>query len=66
MKYSQRVSRFDLPHEITLTFDEARVVYLALDEAEASAPGGSELRIRLRDCLTLVAHKLFPELGDLS
>jgi hypothetical protein len=60
------VSRFDLPSEITLTFDEARVVYLALDEAEGRAPEGSELRIRLHDCLTLIAHKLFPELGDLT
>lgn len=60
------VSRFDLPSEITLSFDEARVVYLALDEAERRTPEGSELRIRLRDCLTLIAHKLFPVLGDLG
>lgn len=59
------MSGFDLPGEIALTFDEARVVYLALDEAEGRAPEGSEIRIRLHDCLTLIARKLFPELGDL-
>jgi hypothetical protein len=59
------MSRFDLPSEITLTFDEARVVYLALVDAEDRTPEGSEHRIRLHDCAILVAHKLFPELGQL-
>ncbi|MBV9661068.1 MAG: hypothetical protein JO337_07920 [Acidimicrobiales bacterium] len=60
------MSRFDLSSEITLTFDEARVVYSALDEAETRAPEGSEPLIRLHACLVLIAHKLFPELGDIS
>ena len=60
------MSRYDLPDEITLSFHEARVVYLALLEAEEVAAGGSELKIRLRDCAELVGNKLLPELGDLS
>ncbi len=59
------MSRYELPAEITLTFDEARVVYLALAEAEEQAPAPSELRIRLHDCALLVARKLAPDLGDL-
>ncbi|MHB1535661.1 MAG: hypothetical protein ACYC1D_13850 [Acidimicrobiales bacterium] len=46
--------------------DEARVVYLALVEAEETAPHGSELRIRVHDCATLIAHKLVPDLGDIT
>lgn len=60
------MSRYDLPDHVTLTFEEARVVYLALVEAEDTASLGSELRIRLHDCAALIAHKLFPDLGDLS
>ncbi len=60
------MSRYELPDEITLTFDEARVVYLALVDAEDSAPAGSELRIRLHDCAALIGHKLAPDLGDLT
>jgi hypothetical protein len=60
------MSRYDLPDEITLSFNQARVIYLALVEAEEGAPAGSELRIRLHDCATLMARKLAPDLGDLS
>ncbi|HVA73747.1 MAG TPA: hypothetical protein VNF71_04205 [Acidimicrobiales bacterium] len=60
------MSRYDLPNEITLTFEESRVIYLALVEAEDAAPVGSELRIRLHDCAALVGRKLTPDLGDLS
>jgi hypothetical protein len=60
------MSRYELPADITLTFEEARVVYLALVEAEDAAPPGSELRIRLHDSAAVVAHKLAPDLGDLS
>lgn len=59
------MSRYDLPDEINLTFEQARVVFLALAEAEDVAPIGSELRIRLHDCVVLVGHKLFPDLGGL-
>ena len=60
------MSRFDLPNEITLSFEEARVVYLTLVEAEEASRDGSELRFRLHDCATLIAHKLVPDLGDLT
>lgn len=60
------MSRYDLPDEITLTFEEARVIYLALVHAEEAVATGSELRIRLHDCAALVAHKLAPDLGDLT
>jgi hypothetical protein len=59
------MSRYELPAEITLSFEEARVVYLALVEAEDAAPAGSERRIRLHDCAALIARKLAPDLGDL-
>jgi hypothetical protein len=60
------MSRYDLPDEITLTFDQARVIYLALLEAEEQAPEGSELRIRLHDCAAVIARLLLPDVGDLS
>lgn len=59
------MSRYELPDEIALTFEEARVVYLALVHAEEAFPTGSELRIRLHDCAALIGHKLAPDLGDL-
>ncbi len=59
------MSRYELPDEITLSFEEARVVYLALVEAEDVAPPGSERRIRLHDCAALIGNKLAPDLGDL-
>jgi len=60
------MSRIDLPEEITLTFDEARVIYLALFEAAEAAPEGSELRIRLRASRLIITSKLAPDLGDLA
>ena len=40
--------------------------YLALVEAEDRAVSGSELRIRLHDCATLIGGELAPDLGELS
>jgi hypothetical protein len=60
------VSRYELPNELTFSFEAVRVVYLAIAEAEEIEPDGSELRIRLRDCLHLIGQKLAPDLGDLS
>lgn len=59
------MSRYELPDEITLSFQEARVIYLALYEAAEAAPEGSELRIRLYACRRIIASKLAPDLGDL-
>lgn len=59
------MSRIDLPAEITLTFHEARVIYLALYEAADAAGEGSELRIRLYASRRIIARKLAPDLGDL-
>jgi len=60
------MSRYDLPDEITLTFAEARVVYLALFEAAEASPTGSELRIRLEASRQIIAHKLAPDFGGLQ
>lgn len=54
-----------LSGKVTLSFEEARVIDLALVEAEDVAPQGSESRIRLHDCAAPVARKLAPDLGDL-
>lgn len=59
------MSRYDLPDEITLSFDQARVIYLALFEAAEVAEQGSELHIRLDACRQIIARKLVPDLGDL-
>ncbi len=60
------MSRYNLPDEITLSFDQARVIYLALFEAADLAEQGSELRVRLDACRQIIARKLLPDLGDLS
>ena len=52
-------------YQITLSFEEARVVYLALFEAAEGAQPGSELRIRLDACHQLIGRKLAPDFGGL-
>jgi hypothetical protein len=60
------VPELDLPAEIILTFEEARVVYLALSEAYDRAPQGSELRLRLDASKSIVSRKLLGDLGGLT
>lgn len=48
---------FELAAEISLTFEEARVIYLALAEAFDRSPAGSELRIRLDACKDVLMAK---------
>lgn len=60
------MSRYELPNEITLTLEEARVVYLALFEAAEASPTGSELQIRLEASRQIIARKLAPDFGGLQ
>ena len=55
---------FELPDEVTLTFEEARVIYLTLSEAFDRTREGSELRIRLDACKAILSRKFLEDLGD--
>ena len=57
------MSEFKLPEELTLTFDEARAIYLTLSEAFDEADEGSELRFRLDTCKAILSRKFLGELG---